>query len=297
MPSNLKRTVEEILTLYSLEPTIKDIYVEGPMDKSIIDLFVGVYSIECNVYEIDSSIDFSELMSKDPLLGSNRNKLISFASQLTSATSSQNILCIIDKDFDDFISGGTYNQFLLRSDYSCIEAYVFNEEIIGKILKIGFSNFPLEANQVIEELAKVLPPLFFLRCLREIDADFKPTALLKIDNAFSASRGGIITFDLKDYVERFCHKNAISNRSEYVIKEVRKMLENYQGDVRNSIHGHDFANTFFRYVNSVKNTQQFKDSSFEKTLFIALEMSTLTKYELFDTIYKRFNLESPTSVS
>jgi len=32
-----KRTIEELLTLYELEPAIKDVFVEGPIDRAFFE--------------------------------------------------------------------------------------------------------------------------------------------------------------------------------------------------------------------------------------------------------------------
>ena len=289
MPNNFKRTIDEILTLYILEPSIKDIYVEGAIDKSIIELYVDIHQINCKFYEIDSSIDFSELVQNDLSLGSHRNKLITFSDILYRESDSTNVICVIDKDFDDFLDQKVENNFLLRSDFSCIESYIFNEETINKVLKIGFSNFPVNADEVIKEFLKVLPTLYFIRYVREINVDLKFSSLLKQESAYSINKAGVVTFNLNDYVSRYCAKNKFLAKSDFIIQEVENLLKNFNGDVRNCIHGHDFIEGFFRYVNIVKNTQNFRLENFEKALFMALEIRTFNQYSLFSDIYSRFN--------
>ena len=49
-----QRTLEEILTLYNLEPSLADIYVEGDTDKAIISWFLSRLSkSHVRVYTID----------------------------------------------------------------------------------------------------------------------------------------------------------------------------------------------------------------------------------------------------
>lgn len=288
MASDFRRSIEETVLLHSLEPTLKSIYVEGSTDKAILDLFVSINSIECNVYEINSAVDFSEQVAKDSSLGSNRNKLILFSTILAAESAGENILCVIDRDFDDFLPDFTNNIFLFRSDYSCIEAYILNNHTINKILKIGFANFPLSGERVIQELIKFLPSLFFLRLLRETEPDLKFTTLIKTENIFSAGRDGLVAFNLSTYIERFCNKNAIRDKADYLIEKVSQMVNEFNGDIRNVIHGHDFVDSFFRYVNIVKNTNQFKEATFEKAIFIAIETRTLIEYTLFSDIQARF---------
>jgi hypothetical protein len=53
--SNERRTLEELVTRYQLEPGLRDIYVEGKTDKILLEWFLeqrGVKSFA--VYEIDT---------------------------------------------------------------------------------------------------------------------------------------------------------------------------------------------------------------------------------------------------
>lgn len=64
----------------------------------------------------------------------------------------------------------------------------------------------------------------------------------------------------------------------------KKLISEFNLDIRNYIHGHDFIEIFFLYVNKIKNTHKFKEENFGKALFLATESNALDTYPLFKTI-------------
>ncbi len=52
---NERRTLEELVTRYQLEPELRDIYVEGKTDKILLEWFLEQKGVEnFAVYEIDT---------------------------------------------------------------------------------------------------------------------------------------------------------------------------------------------------------------------------------------------------
>lgn len=63
-----KRTVEEIISICKLEPSTKNIYVEGLSDKLVIDTFLKKQKInDISVFDIDC-VDFVKSLPTCPLL-------------------------------------------------------------------------------------------------------------------------------------------------------------------------------------------------------------------------------------
>ena len=108
MVDEKRRTFDELVVRYELEPSICDIYVEGLIDKSLIEWFLNESDLETEnitVYEIDTvDIPTNELFELG-LNDANRSRLIVFAIKLQTILKSQlpNVICIADKDFDDLI--------------------------------------------------------------------------------------------------------------------------------------------------------------------------------------------------
>ena len=70
----VKRKISEVLSLYEVEPELRDIYVEGITDKLIFDRFTNKYGIQdVEIKEVDD-LDFSELYSVFPDIKRNNKK-------------------------------------------------------------------------------------------------------------------------------------------------------------------------------------------------------------------------------
>src|ERR1035437_8823564 len=165
----LKKKHHEIIALCKLEKSIRDIYVEGNSDKVFIENYLKNKKCNKNVILIDI-VDFSELRNEylEGLdMKSNRNKAIILSKLLSEKLPQTDVRCLIDKDFDDYVKS-IVNAKLIKTDFSCLESYLFCEEVIEKFVKIGINNFPYEAKFIIKQLAAVLKPLFCLRLYREL---------------------------------------------------------------------------------------------------------------------------------
>src|SRR5687767_8116005 len=101
----LKKKPNEIIALYTLESEISDLYVEGNIDKAIIETFLTNKKVNRKVIPIDV-IDFSQLPIKyfNGLdISSNKSKVIVLSKLLDDNLPHSKVNCIVDKDFDDFI--------------------------------------------------------------------------------------------------------------------------------------------------------------------------------------------------
>ena len=69
-----KRKISELITLYYLEPKLRDIYIEGITDKLVIERFLKKNKIsDVKIIEIDS-INFTELYDEFPEIKRNNKK-------------------------------------------------------------------------------------------------------------------------------------------------------------------------------------------------------------------------------
>ena len=90
-----RRTIDELLTRYEFEPSLKDIYVEGIKDKTIIEEVLFQNGItDVSVFDI-SSIHIENKNIK----GGNRARVIELASILSEKLENTNVVCVIDNDF------------------------------------------------------------------------------------------------------------------------------------------------------------------------------------------------------
>jgi hypothetical protein len=279
-----KKKHHEIIALYKLEKSIKDIYVEGNSDKLFIENYLKNKKSNRNVVPVDI-VDFSELPIEylEALeIKSNRNKAIILSKLLDEKLPQTSVRCLIDKDFDDYVNSMT-NIKLIRTDFSCLESYLFCEEVIEKFIKIGIGNFPYDANFIIKQLASVLKPLFCIRLYRELN--YPSAKLVDINgNLLIDKKTGIINFNENDYLNKFINKNNLSKETDKISIAYKALYQKLNLEIRHHINGHDFLDIFFLYVNKIKNTPNFKEENFSKALFLTVETPMIENYPLFKSI-------------
>lgn len=288
-----KKKIKEILALYTFEPTLTDIYVEGKMDKLLIERFLKINEVtKFSVIEIDS-IDFSDVYDKTPdLKKNNKNKLIELSRQLEIKNTNNvtKVMCIVDKDFDDFLNKIIKNNYLKYTDYSCLEMYLFNKDCMDIFLKNIIRNFPITANKTLIELGKVLQEKFLIRLAFKIN--YKGKEKLKITDLKKSisinKKTGEIRFDYKVHLKKILHANKLNSDEKIYLDTIKKYDNKCSHDVRNQIRGHDFTHMLFLYVKKIKGSLKLGEELLDGILFQCLDINSLHSYKLFTDIYKLY---------
>lgn len=280
----LKKNINEIIALYSLEKSLNDIYVEGVSDKVFLDNFLKNKNCNRKVVIIDI-VDFKELPKdyfEDLDMTSNRNKALILSKLLNETIPTTNVRCIVDKDFEDFIRSIS-NPLLMLTDFSCLESYLFCEEVFEKFLAIGIGDFPFPSKFILNQLSNVLKPLFCLRLLRELY--FPYAKLINFDGNLLIDRiTGRINFNQTNYLDKFIMRNGLSNNKQEIVKQYEEIFQELNLGIQHHLNGHDFIEIFFLYVNKIKNTPNYRIENFYKALFLTAETPMLEKYPLFRKI-------------
>ncbi len=279
-----KRELDELLAIYLLEEDIFDLYVEGPTDKFIIENYLDYKRKEKSVIEIDD-IDFSPLREKyqDLNLYSNKDKLIALSRILSENEIFTKVKCIVDRDFDGIINDIEQNDFLLYTDYSCLESYFYCREHINKLLVFGIKNYPIDTDFVLEQIGNVLCGIFKLRIINK-HFGFNFTRPKIENNTPVNKKTGVCDFIFSDYLNVFINSNNIRDRRD----EIEAFLNDIEGkidrDVRYQLNGHDFIEVLFNYINKTKNTVNFKFENFERTFYLSAQPNHLEQYGLFEIL-------------
>ena len=144
MENEIRRTLDELVARYELEPDLRDIYVEGKTDKLFLEWFLrnrGIQNIV--VYEIETVDISAEKLFELQLKDNNRSRVITLALYLQDKfpETTPHVICIADKDFD-WLFDITYQcDLLFFTDYSCLEMYLFNELQLDNIKFLENKNF------------------------------------------------------------------------------------------------------------------------------------------------------------
>ncbi len=284
MEKEYLRKVIEIEALYMIEPDLKDIYVEGPEEVNIFEIYLE--SNEVNVIPIDN-VDFSETNGNE--LYSNKEKVLFLNEFITNKIGDKlpHIMFIVDRDFDTINDTTIKRSYLKYTDFANLEMYLFNESSINKFLKIGLKNFPLEAEKIIKIMQNLLLELFALRYSREvIDRSYK---MLELDKIVKFKESNF-TYSPEDILTKFLSKNSALPNKERFLEEINMVREKYDehNEVRLFVHGKDFIELFFLLIKKVKNTYSFNIKSFTRAFFSSIEINSLKQYDLFQCMDNKY---------
>lgn len=286
MTGNYKRKLSEHLALLELEPKSKDLFIEGPEDANIFELFLECHSInDVQIYPIDI-IDFSDVGIN---LLSNREKVLFLSKKIHEKfnDSLKNVTCIIDKDFETLKEDADSNPYLSYTDFANLEMYLFNEKSLNKILKIGLKNFPLSSVEVIKTLTPILVDNFCLRYAREkINCSYQ---LIQPEKVFQYSQGSM-SYNQVEVLHKFLNKNNCLNKKIEFEEEIKFVKEKYKelNESRLFIHGKDFLEFFFNLIKKIKNTYSFTLKTFTRAVFLSIENEILRPYNLFTELELKY---------
>ncbi len=287
-----KRKLSELLTLYSLHPDRIDVYVEGITDKLVYERFLEKNKIDdFKVLEVDS-IDFSELYGQYPELKRNmKNKIVRLSEELEKRfnKSLKHISCIADKDSDYFFDKLISNNYLLYTDYSCIEMYLLNVKCLSIFFKNILHGFPIPASKVIREISRPLEEIFFIRLALSQKQELKNEAFVTdIKKSMLIDKvNGTIQFDANAHLLKILQNMQLGKKSSEYIKSIEELKIKKTNDVRNEARGHDFIRILFLYVDKVKNNISLTEQTLERSLFQCLDYSELNTNQLFIELKKK----------
>lgn len=278
---NERRTVEEVVSLYSLEPSLKDIYVEGPSDKELLCWFLEYHGIHnINIYDIDI-VDVPESLVYSYGLnnGSSRSRLIALSETLAqSIKSDSKILCIVDRDNEDYLPTGIDNRFLEMTDYNSIELYLFKESTLKKMVSLILCGFALSVSEITHQIVAILENIFLIRLANQT----LKWNMKWLDFAKYVETGPTLKFKSDEFVKAYLLKNKKWSSKLDFTRKIEDLRPSLHQDFRRRIRGHDFISLLFHIVKKLKPKRIFgNEPTFQGALTGCIEASELSNEKLF----------------
>lgn len=280
-----RRKIEELIARYEFEPELKDIYVEGPEDKFVLDGYFEEKGLAVAVFEIDS-VDVPNKANRE---NSNRSRVIDLANQLNDEldASVENLFFLIDSDFD-FIKNEnkSENPRLLRTDYANLEMYFFSDSILEKFNRRCLKKRKITPETLNGFLIPTLKELFKIRYVNE-NPDWR-LEYLPFEKLLQYEKGDF-SFDYEKYLERYLNKNGRLR----VLQKYKDQIKQYEIDERLDhrcfIHGHDFLATLLFVVNKLCGEKRYpsQDVLFD-LLKSCADYEEFDKENLFTTFLSKF---------
>jgi len=290
MVEDTRRTIDELIARYQLEPALRDVYVEGPSDKALLDYVLGLSGgAVLAVYEI-STIDVpADVVSAHHLEANNRGRLIALAIGLADALPEGSccVACVVDADFDRLLAVRHESNVLFMTDYACAEMYAFNEDALSTFFRVVVRRLPPEIGQAIDDLAEVLQEIFLIRLVNHAQRlALRHTSWERCCKVVS----GRLRFDPRDYLTRHLNANATALR----VADFELALAPYRAaltpDFRNQVNGHDFIQLLCFYVRRVLRSRVGCDPVYvERVLHLCINREHTQQEPLFAALSARLH--------
>jgi hypothetical protein len=286
----MRRTIDELLVRYELEPTLMDLYVEGPTDHALFGWYVRRSRLEgVAVYSIDTiEVPSSEVRTRG-LENNARGRTIALSSIFQDHFGAERpkIGCIVDADMNHFLGIPTSNDFLEYTDFTGLEMYLYDAKILSKFLDLYVRSSTVPSKEIFEAITPVLQELFLIRLCNEMLQLGLP--YLSFERCCTV-RGLKLSFDREDYITRYLSKGQALQERERFTECIEKHRGSLSEEPRKQINGHDFLALLSLFLRRhVNDSALVRPGLFERTLFSCVEIEDLDRHQLFRSLNTRFS--------
>ena len=250
--------IDELKARYELEPTLRDVFVEGNFDSEVISMCCRACGhLDRKVYGIDNVEITSELLTKHGLSNGNKQRVIALARELANIPLKCDYRCFVDKDLDHWFGPLENTTRLVWSEFSSIELYFFTNELLKDILLITARSKINSWDDYLESLISTLRDLYVLRL---VDRELSLSLSWLPPSRCLSRAGSRIIFDLGTYTERLLNKNKKTKERGKFEKSLIKWKKVIAGDYRNFIRGHDFIDMLAWTVSEFRGVKEFSSA-------------------------------------
>jgi len=262
-----RKTIEYLKNLYFLEPTIKDIYVEGVYDARVISSrYRDNNDLNVVAYDIDAIEIPFDILEKHSLTEGRKQRVIALAYELADLNSNT-YSCLVDKDLDHWLNELIEAPRLFWTDFCSLELYFYNEVDLKKIILDLAQSKIANWDGFYSSFTSVLTSLYSMRLAdREMGLNLN---WISFQRCLSV-KDGEWKFNRDEYVQRILMSNQkIANKRDFV-ERLTHWATVLNGDPRNYIRGHDFVELLALSNEKFKGLKPFHDTDAITSVFLLL---------------------------
>jgi len=219
-----------------MRPSERIVVVEGSKDSKLysnvlIEKRPEVSILPVDAYEVPllTNGDYAAMGAKARVIELCRT----IASKLPDAT--DRFIGVVDQDCDHFFPRRT-DSHLLSTDFSSVELYVYESELLAKVAKNFYGVDTQDASRFLKSIEPALVSLGAVYvATRKLGLHVKRVAIRRY-----VTRDGNWTLDSERYIRSICMSNAIVSETDLVIVTHKEVIGEFNGDARSIIRGHDF---------------------------------------------------------
>jgi hypothetical protein len=264
-----RREISELLVRYELEPSIRDVFVEGQFDRDVLSRAAGTLSKaqrNLAIYSIDSVNVPSAHLVEYGLTDGNKQRLIALAKALAARSPGQGYVCVVDRDLDHWFDSIESIPGLRWTLYTSIELYFFSEERLREVLETAACASIPDWQAFFGSLRQALFELYALR-LAERSLSLS-LSWISFERCLERD-GSRVSFDLAEFSRRLLNASSLGSRLLDWGKQVSAWTNAHVSDVRMAIRGHDLIDLLAWSVRKFSGRRQFADAvSIERLLVL-----------------------------
>jgi hypothetical protein len=295
-----RRQLDELITLYELEPSLREVITEGRTDASLLAWFLEKNNNETPVFALTDRLEVPrELVEKYELDVGERGRALAAATYVErSVKAGRGITFVIDSDFDHaFPTSTTIPTCVLATDYANMECYCYDPDVVEKFIRVGLrGDADLDGTSFLGAIEDALVTLFVMRWLLK-NLPGSPGLVERIERRCRVLNGQLVLDQARLITDSLNACRDPSARTESVTQLERTLIqekEQLSCGVRSCVHGHDFVRLLTYYISTsyaslVKEDRRaFRDASAVAVgLRLALDMTVLAREPMFVALLDR----------
>lgn len=247
-------TIEELISRYTLEPTLDDVFVEGAFDKNILDVRARMQADRrITVYEIDSVDVPPEVLAKHGLTDGNKQRVIALGHELALETGDCRYRCIVDKDLDEWLDRIRNVDRLSYTEYCDVEGYYLAspafKHLVVIVAKAKVSNWEI----FLSSLLKALNFFYSVRlCAAKREWIIDGVELRKSISV----KGSEVLVEKDSYVLKVLNKNKLAKEVVAFTAEVVREQDALSDRPYHAVRGHDLVEVVAKCILDLKGVKE-----------------------------------------
>ena len=282
-----RRTIESLIAKYILEPTIRDVYVEGPCDRDVIRWALTLSGNKnAQILEIDTvEVPVAKLLALGYTDG-NRQRVLALAAILEQrlGAETRQVSCIVDTDCDSLLGVPIPGAFVLPTDYTCMEMYLFENAELERFLVLALGRDAARVAAIIAHYVFVLQELFLIRAANQTTGLGLPwldfTKCCEID-------GDELRFNIDEFVNRLLNEGQLRDHKGDLLAMVDSLRARMRPEPRHQMHGHDFVRLLTWHSRRCVPRAGLNEKALLIMLLHGADMYRILGHEMFRALQRR----------
>jgi hypothetical protein len=259
-----RRSVQEIRARYTLEPNIKDIYVEGQFDKEVLSFHFNNDNGH-QIYIIDTVDIGFNILNEMGLTEGNKQRVIALSKLIEDINHKENVHFLVDRDLDYWLETEINVKGLFFTKHCSLELYFYTEEIIKDIILICSEAKISDWDKFFSSLENTLMIFYSYRMARFI---YNESLVMPDIDKCIQKINDTIEIDFSKFINLMFSRNGANDFGEAIKTQSEMWMDKLKTEPTMSINGHDFVDVLRWCISNFKGHKKFADNLFVERIMV-----------------------------